>query len=51
VDVGQIVAGYSFETGLAAGGSFPESSTFGGTTATVGGSVKYTDRPTILTYR
>lgn len=47
VDVGQIVAGYTVETGLTAGGAFPQTSSFGGNTATVGGSVKYTDRPTI----
>jgi len=47
VDVGQIVAGYSLETGLTAGASFPETATFGGDTATVGGSVRYTDRPTV----
>src|SRR5881397_1027950 len=47
VDVGQIVAGYSLETGLSAGGSFPETTGFGGTTATVGGSMRFTDRPTI----
>lgn len=47
VDVGQIVAGYSMETGISAGGSFPETVNFGGSTATVGGSARYTDRPTI----
>lgn len=47
VDVGQIVAGYSLETGLSAGGSFPETINVGGNTATLGGSVRYTDRPTI----
>ena len=47
VDVGQIVAGYSLETGLTAGGSLPETTAFGGNTATLGGSVKFTDRPTI----
>jgi hypothetical protein len=47
VDVGQIVAGYSLETGLTAAGSFPESSALGGNTATVGGSVRFTDRPTV----
>lgn len=47
VDVGQIVAGYSLETGLSAGASFPETTGLGGNTATVGGSVRFTDRPTI----
>src|SRR5512135_2980644 len=47
VDVGQIVAGYSLETGLTAGGSIPENANFGGDTITLGGSAKYTDRPTI----
>ena len=47
VDVASIVAGYSLETGLTAGGSFPETTSFGGNTATVGGSAKFTDRPTI----
>jgi hypothetical protein len=47
VDVGQIVAGYSLETGISAGASFPETTTLGGDTASVGGSVKFTDRPTI----
>jgi len=47
VDVGQIVSGYSLETGLTAGGSLPETSTFGGTTVTLGGSARFTDRPTI----
>src|SRR6266581_9587808 len=47
VDVGQIVAGYSLETGLTAGGAFPETPSFGGQTATLGGSVRFTDRPTI----
>ena len=47
VDVGQIVAGYSLETGLTAGANFPETSTVGGDTAIVGGSIRYTDRPTV----
>ncbi|MGC3961644.1 MAG: hypothetical protein QM813_28095 [Verrucomicrobiota bacterium] len=47
VDVGQIVSGYSLETALAAGGSFPQMNTMGGDTATVSGSARYTDRPTI----
>jgi len=47
VDVGQIVAGYTLETGISAGGSFPETSAFGGSSASVAGSARYTDRPTI----
>src|SRR4051812_25940025 len=47
VDVAQIVAGYSLETSVSAGGSFPETVNFGGNTATVAGSARYTDRPTI----
>ena len=47
VDVGQIVAGYSLETGLSAGASLPQNGNFGGNTATLGGSAKFTDRPTI----
>jgi hypothetical protein len=47
VDVGQIVAGYSLESTLTAGASFPETSSLGGDTATVGGSMRFTDRPTI----
>lgn len=47
VDVGQIVSGYSLETGLAAGGSLPENGALGGNTATLGGTLRFTDRPTI----
>ena len=47
VDVGQIVAGYTLETSVTAGASFPETNNFGGNTATVAGSGRYTDRPTI----
>jgi hypothetical protein len=47
VDVGQIVAGYSLETSLTLGASFPETTTFGGDTATLGGAARYTDRPTV----
>ena len=47
VDVGQIVAGYSLETGFTAAGSLPENGNLGGNTATLGGSIKYTDRPTV----
>ncbi len=47
VDVGQIIAGYSLETALSAGANFPQNSAFGGNTATVGGSARFTDRPTV----
>jgi hypothetical protein len=47
VDVGQIVAGYTLESGLTAGASLPENSVAGGNTAQLGGTIKYTDRPTI----
>ncbi len=47
VDVGQIVAGYSLQTVLSAGASFPQNGAVGGNTATVGGGATYTDRPTI----
>jgi hypothetical protein len=47
VDVGQIIAGYSLETAITAGGTFPETTSFGGNTGAVGGSMKYTDRPTV----
>lgn len=47
VDVGQIVAGYSLETGVSFGGSFPATDNFGGTTGTVGATGLYTDRPTV----
>src|SRR5215467_15772025 len=47
VDVGQIVAGYSLESALTAGGALPENTALGGNTATIGGSVRFTDRPTV----
>lgn len=47
VDVGQIVAGYSVEKTMSAGGSVPQTTTLGGDTATFGGALKWTDRPTI----
>jgi hypothetical protein len=45
VDVGQIVGGYTLETGVSAGGAFPSGG--GPDTWTLGGSSKLTDRPTI----
>lgn len=47
VDVGQIVAGYSLETALTAGASLPEEDGLGGNTFTLGGSARFTDRPTV----
>jgi len=47
VDVGQIVAGYSLETAFTAAGSLPQNGALGGNTATLGGSARFTDRPTI----
>jgi len=47
VDVSSVVSGYSLETGMTVGGSFPETTSFGGNTATLEGSAKFTDRPTI----
>ncbi len=44
VDVGQIVSGYTLETALTAGGNFPEG---GPSSASIGGSARYTDRPTV----
>lgn len=43
VDVGQIVAGYTLETTVSAGGQFADA----GNTASLGGSARFTDRPTI----
>ena len=50
VDVGQIISGYTLETALSAGGavsSDPAGSAIGGSSASLGGSVRYTDRPTV----
>jgi hypothetical protein len=47
MDVGQIVAGYSLETTVTAGASFPESNNVGGNIANIGGAARFTDRPTI----
>jgi hypothetical protein len=47
VDVGQIVAGYSLQTGVSAGGTFSSADAVQGNFGTIGGSAIYTDRPTI----
>jgi hypothetical protein len=47
VDVGQVVAGYTLETTASAAGSWPQTVNFGGNTATLAGTARYTDRPTI----
>jgi hypothetical protein len=47
VDVGQIVAGYSLESGATAGGQLSSLDAVQGNSVTLGGSVKYTDRPTV----
>jgi hypothetical protein len=47
VDTGQIVAGYSLETTFNAGGQISSEFAVQGDSATLGGSAKYTDRPTI----
>ena len=47
VDVGQIVAGYSLQTGVSAGGTLSSENAIQGNFGTIGGSAIYTDRPTI----
>jgi len=47
VDVGQIVSGYTLETGVTGGGQISSADAIQRNSATFGGSVKYTDRPTI----
>jgi hypothetical protein len=47
VDVGQIVAGYSLQTGVSAGGTLSSDKAIQGNFGTIGGSAIYTDRPTI----
>jgi hypothetical protein len=47
VDVGQIVAGYSLQTSLSAGGTLSTRRAIQGNFATAGGSAIFTDRPTI----
>ncbi len=47
VDVGQIVAGYSLESGGNVGGQVSSAGAIQGNSLLLGGSVKFTDRPTI----
>ena len=47
VDVGQIVAGYSLQTGVSAGGTLSSEHAYQGNFGTIGGQAVYTDRPTI----
>ncbi len=47
VDVGQIVAGYSLETGVNIGGQVSSDSAIQGNSAIFGAQGKFTDRPTI----
>src|SRR6187455_534111 len=47
VDVGQIVAGYSLESGFNAGGQLSSPGAVQGDILSFGGTVKFTDRPTI----
>lgn len=47
VDVGQIVAGYSLQTGVSAGGTLSSDKAIQGNFGTISGSAIYTDRPTI----
>jgi hypothetical protein len=47
LEVVSVVSGYSLETDVGVGGQFSPQSMRGDTFATAGGSVKFTDRPTI----
>jgi len=47
VDVGQIIAGYSLETAITAGGTLSSSGAIQGNFLSAGGSARFTDRPTI----
>jgi hypothetical protein len=47
VDVASIVSGYSLETSLSVGGQISSSSAIQGNSMTLGGSGRFTDRPTI----
>ncbi|MGO8836239.1 MAG: hypothetical protein ACLQAH_04740 [Limisphaerales bacterium] len=47
VDVSSVVAGYSLQTGISAGGTLSSENAIQGNFGTIGGSAIYTDRPTI----
>lgn len=47
VDVASIVSGYSMESAVTAGKTWPETSASGGSILSLGGSARFTDRPTI----
>src|SRR5678815_3673841 len=47
VDVGQIVAGYSLETSVNAGGQISSATAIQGNSALFGGQLKFIDRPTV----
>ncbi len=47
VDVSSVVAGYSLQTGISAGGTLSSERAVQGNFGTIGGSAIYTDRPTI----
>lgn len=49
VDVASIVSGYSLETAISAGQTWPDTKAMGGDIFSLGGSARFTDRPT-LTY-
>jgi hypothetical protein len=47
VDVGQIVAGYSLETSVNAGGQISSAAAIQGNSALFGGQIRFIDRPTV----
>jgi hypothetical protein len=47
VDVGQIVAGYTLQTGVNVGGQIASEKAVQGNSLTLGGAAVYTDRPTV----
>lgn len=47
LDIGQIVAGYSLETGISLGGTLSSPRAVQGDNVTLGGTARFTDRPTI----